>query len=87
MFGIPPLDDKDKGLLARELAKHGVWAVLFTALLAWVLTQNARREQALMTFVNRTTPALTEIIHTQADHTDKLDRIETRVDRLSGLRN
>lgn len=87
MFGITPLNAAEKSLFARELAKHGVWAILFTALLIWVLTQNAHREQALMEFVNKTTPALEGIMHTQSEQTTAIDRIETKVDRLSGVRN
>jgi hypothetical protein len=66
----------------RIVAQHGVWAVLFTALLVWVLMQGAKREEVLMDYQRQTIPVLQQLGEDQRDTTAAIERLDNKVDKL-----
>lgn len=61
--------------ILKIAASQGLWAVLFVALLFWVLRENARREERYQTIIE----SLSEKLGVVYDIKQTVDKIEVKV--------
>jgi uncharacterized protein HemX len=68
--------------IRRELAKNGLWAILFTLLLAFVLWTSWVREQAVMRHQLTIQQTQQQLVEEQRRLSEQNGRIEAKVDKL-----
>jgi hypothetical protein len=66
----------------KELVKHGLWAILFTALLSFVLWSSQRREERLMLHQERIQTTQQQIVDEQRRLSEAITRIDGKMDKL-----
>lgn len=68
--------------LKHELKRNGLWAMLFTALLVFVIWSGWMREQALIHHNETMRATQQAILEEQRRIADGIARVESKVDRL-----
>ena len=68
--------------IRREIARNGLWAIIFIALLAFVLWSSQRREERLMQHQERMQAAQQQMVDEQRRLSEAITRIDGKMDKL-----